>query len=197
MRKLHPTVSASLLIKTCRQQSSGVLSAISHAGSSFHASPLMQKIGSGISRAAASKNNPLHWFSGGHTHQYPCCDDDESAPVTPSAAVTASSDAGVASVGSSIDDSALKGTPRRAPGHVTFGESRCKAADMCREWVNQARSQEPCSTTLIAYKQSNFAQCRACICYVLAVTRILAQDLAVLSSSTHVVWHCCIRNDNS
>ena len=82
-----------------------------------------QKVGSGISRAAANANNPLHWFSGGHTHRYPQCDKDESAPVTPSAGMTASSDAGVASVVSSIDDSALKGTPRRVPGHVTFGES--------------------------------------------------------------------------
>ena len=82
---------------------------------------LLQKVGSGISRAAASANNPLHWFSGGHTHQYPKCDNDESAPVTPSAAMTASSDAGPVSFVSSIDDSALRGTPR-SPGHVTYSK---------------------------------------------------------------------------
>lgn len=83
---------------------------------------LIQKVGSGISRAAANRNNPLHWISGGHTHVYPRCDNDESAPVTPSAGVAASSDAGIASVVSSIDDSALKGTPR-TPGHVTYSKS--------------------------------------------------------------------------
>lgn len=85
----------------------------------------MQKVGSGISRAAASKNNPLHWISGGHTHVYPRCDnEEESAPVTPSAGVTASSDAGLGSVVSSIDDSALKGTPR-SPGRVTYSKLLC------------------------------------------------------------------------
>ena len=83
---------------------------------------LIQKVGSGISRAAANRNNPLHWISGGHTHVYPRCDNDESAPITPSAAAAASSDAGIASVVSSIDDSALKGTPR-SPGHVTYSKS--------------------------------------------------------------------------
>ena len=83
---------------------------------------LTQKVGSGISRAAANRNNPLHWISGGHTHVYPRCDNDESAPVTPSAGVAASSDAGIVSVASSIDDSALKGTPR-SPGHVTHGKA--------------------------------------------------------------------------
>ncbi len=82
---------------------------------------LLQKVGSGISRAAATAHNPLHWFSGGHTHVYPRCDNDESAPVTPSAGMTASSDAGVVSMVSSIDDSALKGAPM-SPGHVAFGE---------------------------------------------------------------------------
>ncbi len=82
---------------------------------------LLQKVGSGISRAAATAHNPLHWFSGGHTHVYPRCDNDDSAPVTPSAGMTASSDAGMVSMVSSIDDSALKGTPRN-PGHVAFGE---------------------------------------------------------------------------
>ena len=82
---------------------------------------LIQKVGSGMSRAAANRNNPLHWISGGHTHVYPRCDDDESAPVTPSAGVAASSDAGIVSVASSIDDSALKGTPR-SPGHVTHSK---------------------------------------------------------------------------
>lgn len=85
---------------------------------------LMQKVGSGISRAAANRNNPLHWISGGHTHVYPRCDNDESAPVTPSAGVAASSDAGIVSVASSIDDSALKGTPR-SPGHVTYSKLPC------------------------------------------------------------------------
>lgn len=81
---------------------------------------LIQKVGSGISRAAANRNNPLHWISGGHTHVYPRCGNDESAPVTPSAGVAASSDAGMVSV-ASIDDSALKGTPR-SPGHVTYSK---------------------------------------------------------------------------
>ena len=83
---------------------------------------LIQKVGSGISRAAANRNNPLHWISGGHTHKYPRCDNDESAPVTPVAGVAASSDVGIVSVASSIDDSALKGTPR-SPGHVTYSKS--------------------------------------------------------------------------
>lgn len=81
----------------------------------------MQKVGSGISRAAANRNNPLHWISGGHTHVYPRCDNDESAPVTPSAGMAASSDTGIVSVASSLDDSALKGTPR-SPGHVTYSK---------------------------------------------------------------------------
>ncbi|KAL0047732.1 hypothetical protein WJX82_010619 [Trebouxia sp. C0006] len=82
--------------------------------------PQIKKVGSGISRAAATAHNPLHWFSGGHTHVYPRCDNDDSAPVTPSAGMTADSDAGVVSMVSSIDDSALKGTPM-SPGHVAFG----------------------------------------------------------------------------
>ena len=41
--------------------------------------------------------------------------------MTPSAGMTASSDAGVVSMVSSIDDSALKGTPM-SPGHVASGE---------------------------------------------------------------------------
>lgn len=83
---------------------------------------VLQKVGSGISRAAATAHNPLHWFSGGHTHVYPRCDNDESAPVTPSAGMTASSDAGVVSMVSSVDDSALKGTPT-SPGHATYGKA--------------------------------------------------------------------------
>ena len=95
---------------------------------------LLQKVGSGISRAAATAHNPLHWFSGGHTHVYPRCDNDESAPVTPSAGMTADSDAGVVSMVSSINDSALKGTPM-SPGHVAFGE--CLALEQQLLLANQ------------------------------------------------------------
>ena len=84
---------------------------------------VVQAQGSAVSRAAANRNNPLHWFSGGHTHSYPHSrDDDDSAPATPSAAFTPSSDAGILSTESSLDDSALKGTPRssvRASGEYS------------------------------------------------------------------------------